>query len=236
MRRSNRETRCRRAGSFRDAKGSGKTRAGQEIAALRGVVSDTSPTHFVEQVIAERVNRVGSKLPKGVGTTPISPQLRVAKAVNKEVEQLTKVANSKKVDISEAQKLIDSLGAMGDRLKMAFKNGELTIDNLYNMTSAERRAAFEHFSNPEAARTLNTKFERAMLSKQKDALQNWARSITDVKKRKTILDKINELEKMGALDTESTNGFLSDLVASKLGIDATPGEVAKIKSLSEGLE
>ncbi len=212
-----------------------KTRAGQEIAALRGVVSDTSPTYFVEQVIAERVNRVGNKLPKGTGV-PVTPQLRVARAVGKEVEQLTKVVNSKKVDILEAQKLIDSLGVAGDRLKVAFKNGELTMNGLYNMTSGARRAAFERLSSPEAARTLNVKFEKAMLSKQKDALQNWARSITDIKKRKTVLDKINELEKMGALDTESTNGFLSDLVASKLGIEATPAEVAKIKSMSEGLE
>lgn len=212
------------------------TAEGQNLSMLRGAVSDNSPIRFMKQVIGDRVNQVGSKLPEVAGKTS-TPATRLTRAINKEVDQLTKAINAKKVDIVEAQKIIDSLGVTaGDELKLAFKNGDLAIDELYGMTSEARRTAFEQFSNAETARAMNTKFERAMVSKQKDALQNWVKTISSSKKQKTLLDRINELDKVGALDTESSHGFLSDLVATKLGADVTPEEVAKIKLLSEGLE
>jgi hypothetical protein len=84
------------------------TRMGQEIASLKGTVNDNSPTHFVQKVIAQRMENVGSKIPKTTGQ-PTANASKVTQQIDREVEQLKKIANYKKVDLQAAQSLIDSL-------------------------------------------------------------------------------------------------------------------------------
>ncbi len=49
----------------------------------------------------------------------------------------------------------------------------MTVTDLYNKTSAERRQFFEKALDPETATQVNALFEKAMLSNQSQALKNW---------------------------------------------------------------
>jgi len=81
------------------------------------------------------------------------------------------------------------------KLKESALKGKVDIEKLYDMTSKERREFFTEQTNKELGQFINTEFEKAIQSTQKDALTKWAESVfrPKVKKTavyKTVLDKI----------------------------------------------
>lgn len=125
-------------------------------------------------------------------------------------------------------------------MKKAFADGEISIKGLYDSTSEQRRAMFEKYIPAELAQATNAKFEEAMVSKQKTALQDWASSVFKPKELKTerhntVLDKIKELDEMGVLGKDK-DSFLNDLVAEKLGITVTPDELRVITEKAQKVD
>jgi len=130
---------------------------------------------------------------------------------------------------------------LANKLKTAAKAGEIDIAKMYEMDSAGRRGLFEKYVDKNTAREINTGFEKAMVSTQKTALKKWAESTFTSTEKKTakykdVLSKIDELDKAGLLTTSENNGFLEDLVSSKLGATVTSEETAKISELSKKLQ
>lgn len=120
-----------------------------------------------------------------------------------------------------------------EKLKTSALKGEVKINELYNMSSKERRAFFEKYSDAEVGKFLNVEFEKAMISKQKSALTDWAKSVFSSREKtkpvyKNVLDKINTLDEIGVLNPKDQKAFLEDLVADRLGVTVTPQEVAII--------
>jgi hypothetical protein len=126
------------------------------------------------------------------------------------------------------------------KLLEAASKGEIDITRLYNMDSAQRRAFFEGYTTKENAEGINAGFEKAIASKQKNALEKWTNEIfspSDKKKSnyKDVLDRINDL-KDDNLIGENSEGFFQDLVASRLGVTVTEAELGQIMSKAEKLE
>ncbi len=122
-----------------------------------------------------------------------------------------------------------------EKLKQSALKGNVDVQSLYEMSSKERREFFIKYTDQELGKLINTEFEKAMVSKQKAAITDWAKSVFKPEAKtppayKTILDKIDSLDELGVLSPETENAFLEDLVSDKLGITVTPEEV---KSISE---
>ncbi len=117
-----------------------------------------------------------------------------------------------------------------EKLKKSALKGEVDIKKLYDMSSAERRAFFEKHTDTQLGKFINSEFEKAMISKQKTAITDWAKSVFTPEAKtkpvyKNILDKINSLDDMGVLTPKTEQVFLEDLVSDKLGINVSPEEV-----------
>ena len=122
-----------------------------------------------------------------------------------------------------------------DKMKQALRDGEINIKDLYSMTSDERRGVFEQFASTELAQEINTSFERAMVSKQKAALQSWAEKTFTPKQRtskayQNVVDRINELDELGVLNKENADSYLKDLISDQMGASVS---VEEIKTISE---
>lgn len=127
------------------------------------------------------------------------------------------------------------------KLKASALKGEIDVKNLFEMTSAERRSFFEKHTDKEVGKFINTEFEKAMVSKSKTALKDWAESVFSPKAKekpvfKTVLDKINNLNELGVLSPSQQEKFLEDLVADKLGVSVTPDEVAVISKRAKAIQ
>ncbi len=125
-----------------------------------------------------------------------------------------------------------------EKLKASAINGEVDIKKLYDMDSAGRKSFFSNYVGKELGDLLSVEFEKAMNSKRKDALRKWAESVYDPKtkeapKRKTILDKINDLDKDGILTPKVEKEFLKEIVADQLGISVTPEQTRHISALAK---
>lgn len=134
---------------------------------------------------------------------------------------------------------IDKITA--ERMKKAVADGEISVADLYQASTAERREIFEKFSSKELAGEINLAFEKIMVSKQKDALKKWAENVFTPKEKtsekfKNVLDKIDELDKLGVLTDKNEDTFLFDLVADKLGISVSPQEVEEITARANQLK
>lgn len=129
---------------------------------------------------------------------------------------------------------------LADRLKAAAVRGEIDIAKMYNMTSAERSAFFEQWVDKDTARKINGKFEEAMIAPQKTALRNWAKATFSGKghsRVKTdVYDKIERLNELGVLNPKNQDAFLSDLVATSLGIGVSAQEAGIISEKSARLQ
>lgn len=128
------------------------------------------------------------------------------------------------------------------QMKEAVKNGEVSIKDLYDAPNSEaRRVVFEKFASKELAKEINTAFEKAMVSKQKTALKDWAEKVFTPSQKKEasykgILERIDELDSLGVLNDANSKSFLSDLVADRLGISVTPQEIKMITENANKLE
>lgn len=128
-----------------------------------------------------------------------------------------------------------------EKLKKSALKGEVDVQQLLNMSSKDRRAFFSKHTNDSLGKLINTEFEKAIISNQKKALTDWAISVFKPQaKRKTeyksVLDKINSLDEIGALDPKSQKEFLEDLVASKLGLSPSPDEVRVIATKAKAID
>ncbi len=122
---------------------------------------------------------------------------------------------------------------VAEKLKEAVRKEDISIKGLYEMTSDQRRSVWEKYVSPELAQHINAHFEQAMVSRQKDALQNWAKDVFQGKQKKprghkSVMEKIDNLEKIGVLDSANSDQFLADLAADRLGFTVTADEVMEI--------
>lgn len=125
------------------------------------------------------------------------------------------------------------------KLKEAASNGEINLKSLYEMTSQQRNEFFQKYVNKETAQFINSGFEKSVLDEQQSSLNTWVKntfSIKDKVRRKNVIDRIGELSQSGALNPETAENFLSDLVAEKLGITVTAEEAQEIDQLSKQLQ
>lgn len=126
------------------------------------------------------------------------------------------------------------------RLLSALKAGEFSIGALTEMTSEQRNKLFKKYMRKDEAQMVNGLFERALVSPQKQALKNWAeRVLTGDRqgpKYKNVMRKIQQLDEVGMLNPESSDSFLRDLVAEKLGVTVTAEEAKNISALTKELE
>jgi len=128
-----------------------------------------------------------------------------------------------------------------ERIKQSALNGEIDMQKLYDMTSEERRNFFTQRVGPETSKLINTELEKAMVSKQKNALKSWAESVFTPESKnkpvyKNILDKINNLDELGVLNPKTEKAFLEDLVSDKLGVNVSPEEVKIISEKAKRIQ
>jgi hypothetical protein len=127
---------------------------------------------------------------------------------------------------------------LADKLKTAAKAGDIAIEKMYTMSSAERRALFEKYVDKDTAHGVNGGFEKAMASEQQSAIGKWVQdTFNSVEKKKPeykdVLKKVDELKEKGLLTPENETAFLEDLVAEKLGVTVTKDEAGTIAHLSD---
>lgn len=132
---------------------------------------------------------------------------------------------------------------LAETLIKAIKKDDVigNIESLYEMTSQERRSAFEKHVGNESASQINAAFEKAMVSNQQDALSSWVKNTfnSEAKKRggaQSAVDKINALTEEGLLTPENEAEFLEDLVRDKLGVSVSASEAQKISEMAQKIE
>jgi len=59
-----------------------------------------------------------------------------------------------------------------EKLKSSALKGEVDIKKLYDMSSQERRDLFTKYTDKGLGQFINAEFEKAMISKQKNAMTN----------------------------------------------------------------
>lgn len=128
-----------------------------------------------------------------------------------------------------------------DKIKNSALAKEADIAKLYSMTSQERRAFFTKVTDVETGKFINTKFEQAMVSKQQDALLDWAKSVFSPQEKtkpvyKNILDKINTLQEDAFMNQKEEDIFLEDLVTEKLGISISKDEMKEIITRAKNIQ
>lgn len=131
-----------------------------------------------------------------------------------------------------------------ERMKQAIRDGDINIKELFNMPSSnERRAVFEQFASSELAQEINVAFERAKVSKQKNALTKLAEKLRDkymTTKKETnyedVKKRIKELDDLGVLNDANADNYLSDLITDVMGISMTTDEVKQIAEKAKNLD
>lgn len=123
-----------------------------------------------------------------------------------------------------------------DRLKRAFKEGEIDPEKISSISSAERRAMLEKYVGKENSHQVNALFESKLLLKnQKAGYISWAKKVTGITQevRRDLISKIERLDKV--LDPKEEDKFLQDLAETKLGFKVTQEEAKNIAELSKGV-
>lgn len=126
---------------------------------------------------------------------------------------------------------------LSEKFLTALREGALTPERLMEMTSAERRTAFEPYVGAENAREVNAQFEQKMLLQDKKAgLVTWAKKISGITEaaRRDIVATINRMDKI--LSPAEEEDFLADLAAKKLGTTVTADEGKQIFDLAQRAE
>lgn len=125
-----------------------------------------------------------------------------------------------------------------DRLKAAFKKGEISLEQLFKMTDTERHAILESYlGNEKFASFLNAEFEKAMISTQKKAFANFVNKTFGEKKidiRTAVMKKVDKLDRV--LSSSEADDFLNDLVDQRLGFKVTEEEVGHLVDLKKDVD
>jgi hypothetical protein len=128
-----------------------------------------------------------------------------------------------------------------EKLKKSALKGEVDIQKLYDMTSTERRAFFEKYTDANIGKFINTEFESAMASKKRTAFVDFTKSLFSPKEQarpvyKSVLDKIKELDNAELLSPNSEHAILEDLISDKLGVSISPKEIEAIRVRAEKID
>ncbi len=132
--------------------------------------------------------------------------------------------------------------AVVEKMKQAIRDGDINIKELYDMRSSlERRQVFESFTSSELAQDINASFEKAIVSKQKDALRKFVENTFNPKQKTeknyaNVVNRINELDKLGVLNDSNADNYLSDLIADVMGVSLTTQEIKGISEKANNLE
>lgn len=123
-----------------------------------------------------------------------------------------------------------------DNFVKALRNKDITIEQLYGMKTAERRALIATYAGEDFAQIINARFEAAMLSKQKTAIANWVKNTISAKNpiRKDMLKKVERIKEV--LTTGQEGDFLSDLAEQKLGLGVTQEEAETIVRMKQDVD
>jgi len=127
------------------------------------------------------------------------------------------------------------------KLLKGAKAGDFTIQQLTEMSSAQRNELFSKYLDKGTAQSVNGLFEKALVSQQKTALKSWAETVFGTKSKETpkyknVMRKINELDELGVLNPTEADSFFSDLVAEQLGVTISPEEAKNISERATKLE
>jgi hypothetical protein len=127
---------------------------------------------------------------------------------------------------------------VADKLKQAFRDKDLKVSDLYNSSSEERHAMFSNYMPSDIAHFVNTNFEKAMVSRNKESLLKWFDKSVNPKEAKssTLLSKLKELDDVGQIDPNIGDDYLMDLVADKMGITLKPKELEEISIRAQKLQ
>ncbi len=123
-----------------------------------------------------------------------------------------------------------------DQFKNAIRSGRINPDDLAQMSSAERRAAFEKELGPENAQQINTEFESKLLLKNRQAgYVSWAKKVLgeNTPAGRDIISRVQRMDKL--LSPADEKAFLEDLAARRLGTRVTAEEAQKIARLSKAV-
>lgn len=120
-----------------------------------------------------------------------------------------------------------------DKLKKAFKDGEVDPVKLAGMESLARREFLSGYVGKENAVQVNSLFESKLLLKnQKAGYISWAKRTLGLSTpaKQDIISKIERLDKV--LNPAEETQFLHDLASTRLKIDVTQEEAKNISDLS----
>jgi hypothetical protein len=119
-----------------------------------------------------------------------------------------------------------------DELARRINDGELGLDTLSRMSSADRRAAFADIMGEANAQAVNAAFEsKLLLENQKQGLETWIRQTTKGKPAvaRDLLARVARMDRV----LESNDPFLEDLAKQRLGFTVTQEEAGKIVELAK---
>lgn len=130
---------------------------------------------------------------------------------------------------------------LAEKLKEAARSGAINIEKMYSLSSADRRALFEKYVDPQTAKGVNAGFEKAMASEQQSAIAKWVKDTFTTQEKKSpqyngIITKVNDLNQQGLLTPDNEKAFLQDIVSQKLGATVTPEEAKQIAIRSDNLQ
>ncbi len=120
-----------------------------------------------------------------------------------------------------------------DKIREALSNGRVTVQELSDMSSIERRNFFEEIVGADVAKELNANFEsRLLLKNQKLALERWVESFDKLKEpvKRDLLSKIQKLTE--PLSETDRDKFLNDFLESKLEFTPTIEEANQLAKLA----
>ena len=128
-----------------------------------------------------------------------------------------------------------------DKLKSSLASGKINFESLLDSTSKQRRELFASLTDQELGKFINVEFEKALVSRKKTALQDWAKQISQFKGKdnpnyKNLIRKISDLSDQDLLNPATEKTFLQDFVADKLGVTVSPEEVRVIDSMAKNVQ
>jgi len=128
---------------------------------------------------------------------------------------------------------------IADKIIADLKKKNITTESLKKMTSKARRKVFVDLTNNEdIGKYINTKFEDSIFKSRKDSIKTFIKKTFTKKQQeqsKDLIGKIAKLEATDLLDEKKYNGFLEDLISSKLGVNISTAETKEVIKMSKQL-
>jgi hypothetical protein len=124
-------------------------------------------------IMNDKLVKIGENIPKGI--RELEPRQRAINKIKADAEQAIK-DSFETTKVGKAEGLLSDMKLTGElrtALAKGFADDNITIQDLYNMSSAQRRDVLEKYVGKEKGRELSGSFERALLSNQKQALRDW---------------------------------------------------------------